>query len=65
MKRVVGIVSGFALILGMSAASTRTQPRASATAEPMVRFVEEVWNRGDYTVISQVVAPDANLHRSW
>ena len=34
----------------------------SDAAKPLVRFIEEVWNKGDYSVIPQVVAPGARLH---
>ena len=36
--------------------------RGSDTARPLVRFVEEVWNKGDYSVIPQVIAPGARVH---
>lgn len=36
--------------------------RPPQTALPVVRFIEEVWNQGDLSILPQIVAPDAKFH---
>jgi predicted ester cyclase len=54
-------VTTAAVALAMSS-NVSTQSAAQETAAPMVRFVEEVWNRGNYAVMPQIVAPNALWH---
>lgn len=34
----------------------------ATTATPLLRFVEEAWNKGDYAMIPEVIAADGSWH---
>ena len=60
MRRPTCLAIGVFLVGGQMAAQSPT--KESPIAKPLTRFVEEVWNHGEFSVIPQVIAPGAKFH---
>ncbi len=60
--RAIAFAAALAAASGLATpSSAQDHPAWPEQAKPMVRFIEEVWNKGDYTAVPDLFAPDAAL----